>query len=306
MKKIVALLIALLFAGSNLQVLASHHHGRHGGYHRGSYYHGSSGGSSVYLINRDYQKTEQKFADCDSHYIVTETFSYLYSDGSRRSYSNSTIYNKNGGIIQANCQSVKHVVFEKEHYFIIRQGKVCKVIDSLGNAITVHPYSYMEEIIPNRLLVRLNKKYGIITLKEDIIAPIKYQKTERIEENIFITKLNGYYGVMNADGKVLIDNEYDKISLINDSLLLKKYDKYGLSDTFGKILYEPEYDKIKKLGEYIVVRKDKKCMVLDSDGEQISEMGYKKIRLERNKLEGLTLEDTWEKIKKINTYSQAQ
>ena len=36
------------------------------------------------------------------------------------------------------------------------------------------------------------------------------------------------------------------------------------------------------------------------DGEQISEMGYKKIRLERNKLEGLTLEDTWEKIKKIN------
>ena len=106
---------------------------------------------------------------------------------------------------------------------------------------------------------------------------------------------------MNADGKVLIDNEYDKISLINDSLLLKKYDKYGLSDTFGKILYEPEFDKIKKIGEYIVVRKNKKCMVLDSDGEQLSEMGYKKIRLERNKLEGLTLEDTWEKIKKTDT-----
>ncbi|MBR1775858.1 WG repeat-containing protein [bacterium] len=296
MKKIVALFIALLFAGFNFQVLASHHHGRHGGYHRGSYYHGSSGGSSVYLINRDYQKTEQKFADCDSHYIVTETFSYLYSDGSRRSYSNSTIYNKNGGIIQANCQSVKHVIFDKQHYFLIRQGKICKVIDTEGKALTTRPYSSMQGIVPNRLLVRLNKKYGIIDLHEKNIAQTKYQKVFRVEENIFITKLNGYYGVLDADGKTLIDNEYDKITLINDSLLLKKYHKYGLASTFGKILLEPDFDKIKKMGEYIVVKKDKKCMVLDSDGTQLSEMEYKKIRLERNKLQGLRSDNSWDKI----------
>ena len=305
MKKIYAAFIVLMLLLINIPAHAGHH--SHGHYNRGLYsHHGSSSSSSIYIVGRDYNSKEEHFPDCDSHYVVTDIFTYFYSDGSRRTYTNSTIYNKDGGIIQTNCQSVKHVIFEKEHYFIIRQGRICKVIDSVGNAITVHPYSYMEEIVPNRLLVRLNKKYGIITLKEDIIAPIKYKKFERIEENIFITKLNGYYGVMNSDGKVLIENEYDKISLINDSLLLKQYDKYGLSDTFGKILFEPKYDKIKKLGEYIVVKKDKKCMVLDSDGEQISEMGYKKIRLERNKLEGLTLEDTWEKIKKINTYSQTQ
>lgn len=298
MKKIITIILicSVLFLGTEAQARHHHSHG-HSGYHRSGYYHSGGSSSAAYIINKDYKTTEQHFPNCDKHYAVTETIVYYYSDGTRRVYNNSTLYKKDGTIIQQNCLSVNHLVYDKKHYFIVRQsGYGFKVIDENGEAVTKRPYSRMEEIVPNRLLVKYNKKLGIIDLKDNAIVPLKYQKFSRVEEKIFISKLNGYYGVLNSDGKILIPNEYDKIALLNDSLLLKKYHKYGLSDTFGKIILEPEYDKIKKLGEYIIVRKGKRRMALDSDGTALSGMSYKKIRLERNKLQGLTIENNWQPV----------
>ena len=72
-----------------------------------------------------------------------------------------------------------------------------------------------------------------------------------------------------------------------DTILLKRYHKYGLADSGGKIILNPHYDKIKKLGEYILVKKDKKYGVMDYEGNLVSEIIYDSIKLERNKLKGL-------------------
>ena len=281
----------------------SHHSGcNHSHTHHGNRYssHSSSSSGHVYVVNRDYSKTEQKFANCSKHYMVVETITYHYSDGSRRSFSNCTVYNADGAIIISDCRGVKHILYNNNHYFIISKNGYY-LTDDKGNKITKKTYTSMKEFKPNRLVVRHNKKYGIIDLNENIIVPIKYQKFNVDGFGIFITKLNGYWGIVDSENNILVKNDCEKIKSLHDTILLKRYGKYGLADLNGKILYNIQYDKIKKLGEYILMRENKKYFVLDSDGNRINKSFYKKIKLERNTLYGLTNDKNWIEIKKSTT-----
>ena len=272
----------------------SHHaHATHHGHHPS---HSSSSSQQVYVVSRDFSKTEQKFPNCSKHYMVVETVTYHYSDGSRRSFSNCTIFNADGTVLVENCTSAKHISYENKHYFIICKGG-CYIIDSEGNRLTKRNYSKIEEFKPNRFIVRLDKRYGIIDIKENIVVPIKYQKFIPEGTGIFITKLNGYWGILDSENNELVKNDCDKIKSLHDTILIKRYHKFGLADLDGKIIYDIKYDKIKKLGEYIVIREGKKSFVLDSDGDRINDFSYRKIKLERNTLYGLGDDKEWVKIK---------
>ena len=275
----------------------SHGHSHHGHHHP---YHSSSGSSSVYVVSKNYTKTEQKFPNCNKHYMMVETVTYHYSDGSRRSFSNCTVYNADGSIIIADCRSVKHILYENKHYFIVCKNG-CYLIDDIGNVISKRIYSRMDYLKENRLIVRHNKRYGIVDMKDDVIVPIKYQKFIIEGNGIFITKLNGYWGILDSDNNILVKNDCERIKSLHDTILVKRYNRYGLTDLDGKIICDIKYDKIKKLGEYILVKDGKKYFVLDSDGERINEFSYKKIKLERNTLYGQTDDKIWTEIKKSNT-----
>ena len=222
-----------------------HHYSR--GHYRG-YYNHSSGSTPVYIIKKEYSKSEQKFTNCSKHYAVVETMTYFYSDGTRRTYVNNTIYNSDGSVIIDNCQNIKHIIYKDNHYFVVRKGKICRLIDGEGNDISEKAYTSMDEVSPNRLLIRYNKQFGIIDLCGKSVVPAKYQKMIRVSRDVFVSKLNGYYGIIDVNNNVLVKNECEKIKPILDVLLLKKYGKYGLADTNGKIILKTEYDKIKKLG----------------------------------------------------------
>jgi sporulation protein YlmC with PRC-barrel domain len=154
----------------------------------------------------------------------------------------------------------------------------------------------MSELEPNRILVRRDKKYGIINLSDETIVPVKYDKFETVNKRTMIAKLNGYYGVIDYDNNTLIFPDCDRIKPFYDTLLLKRYHKYGLATLDGEKLFEPHYDKIKKLGEYILIKKNDKYGVLNSKGEFIEEIIYKKIKLERNRLKGTTDNSNWKYI----------
>lgn len=295
MKKI--LLCCLIIFSLTLNCYASSRCGRghcHHSHHNHSY-HSSSGSNPIYIIGQDYKKTEQRFPNCNEHYIEVETYTYRYSDGSRRVYNNCTVYNADGTVIAADCISAKHLIYEKKHFFIIYKNGYY-LIDSEGNRLTNNSYSKMDEFKPNRLIVRRNKKYGIIDLKENVIVPIKYQKFIVDGNGVFITKLNGYWGIVDSDNRILVENDCEKIKSLQSTILLKRYNKYGLTDLNGKIIYDIKYDKIKNLGEYILVREGKKYFILDSDGERINDFSYKRIKLERNSLYGLGDDKKWIKI----------
>ncbi len=264
-----------------------------GNSHRGNCNHTSHSSSSgeshpVYLIRTENHTDEVKFPNCSKHYAVTETTTNIYSDGSRKSFANSTIYNSDGVVLETDCKSVKHTIYNDKHYFIVRKNDGYKIIDESANIITDRNYSYMSEIEPNRILVKRDKRYGIIDLNDEIVVPVKYQKLLMADNRVMIAKLNGYYGVIDIDNEIQVAPDCDKIKPLYDTLLLKRYHKYGLTDLEGELILSVQYDKIKKLGEYIVVKKGGKYGVLDYKGDVIGETIYKEIKLKRNKLLGIT------------------
>lgn len=278
MKKFVFFFVLSLVLSSNIPANAHHCH------------------SHYYVTYKDYFQEEHNFANCNKHSMLKETSVYYYSNGTRRSYTTSTIFNQDGSILESGCSNVKHIIYNKKHYFTFYKNKKYQILDENGNYLSTKEYKSMQEIAPNKLLVKLDKKYGIIDLRENVITPIKYKKFEQIGKNLYLTKLNGYYGVIDSSNNVLIKHEHDKITPLYETFILKKYDKYGLIDKNGKIILTTDYDKIKKLGEYILIKKDGKYGVLDSSGKIVSQAIYKKIRLERNSLEGKLYKNSWETL----------
>lgn len=294
MKKIVLIFASLLLF--NMQGFAHSHH--HGSYNYPYYNNHSSHSESVYLTHSEYKKTEKKFPDCDKHYMEIETTINTYSDGSRRTYSNITIFNSDGSVLVDDCRFAQHVVYNDKHYFLIRKYKEgYKIIDSDANILTDREYSFMDELESNRILVKYQKKFGVIDLNDNIIIPLKYQKFKKIKDKIFLTKLNGYWGIIDIDNVELIKNDCEKITLLFDTLIVKRYGKYGLANLNGYIFMEPVYDNIKKYNEYILVKKDDKYGILDYEGKKLSELVYKKIKVERNTIKGQFKSGKWVTIK---------
>lgn len=252
--------------------------------------------SHYYLTHKDYYQEEILFTDCDKHHALKETTVYFYSNGSRNTYVTCTIYNKDGSILESGCSNVKHIIYKNRHYFTFYKNKRYQILSEDGKFRSVKNYKAMKNIGTNKLLVKLDKKYGVIDLKENVIIPIKYKKFEQLNQNLFLTKLNGFWGIINSSNKICIRNEYDKIKPIQNSYLLKKYDKYGLADKDGNIILSNDYDSIKSLDEYLVAKKDGRYILLDSDGKILTNESYRKIKMERNALK-LQLEDkSWKTI----------
>lgn len=259
----------------------------------GSHHSSSSESHPVYLINQTFSKEEQKFNDCDKHYVVTETTTNLYSDGTKRVLTKSTIYDSDGTVLVENCQSVKHVVDGDEHYFLIRRNRDCQIINSIGEVTSTRKYSGMDMVNPSRIIVRYNKRYGIIDLHENVIVPIKYQRLENIGKDMFKTKLNRYYGLIDINNKVFVDDNCDSIKPLFDTYLIKRNHKYGLVTLDGHEIMPAIFDKIKPLGGYILVENNDKYGILDVNGYPISKVEYKKIKLERNQIKCLTDDNHW-------------
>lgn len=289
MKKFVILLIAFGFL--NVPVLAhSHHHNRY----NHPYYNNSSHSESVYLTHSEYKVVNQKFQDCDEHYLEIETTTNSYSDGTRRVFYNMTVYNADGSVLIDNCRNVEHTLYNNIHYFIVRQQRGgYRIIDGKGNITTNRDYSYLEELEPNRIMAKYDKRYGVIDLNEKTIIPIKYQKFQKYGDRNFISKLNGYWGLVDIDNTELIKHDCDKITPLYDTLIIKRYKKYGLANRNGYIFLEPVYDNIKKYKEYILIKKDDKYGLLDFEGKKISEIVYKKIKLDHNTVKGQFNSGKW-------------
>ena len=281
MKKILCLLVLLLLLSPAYAKSSHYHHNMNNSVHHS---HDSSS-HPVYLLSKDTKVDTVKYPDCNDHYELQEITTSSYSDGSKRVYTNSTVYNSDGSTLISDCRSVKHIIYDDKHYFIVNRNGY-EILNDKAEPVTVRKYSKIQEVDKNRLLVKYNKRFGIIDLQEQTIVPIKYQRLNEIANNIFLTKLNRYYGIVDVNNKTILENDCDKIKPLYDTFVVKKYNKYGLLDLNANILLNIEYDKISKLGEYIIVKKNKKYQVYDYTGKLLSPNQYKKLRLKRNRLQG--------------------
>ena len=263
MKKISILLALTLVLSSNFNLAFARCH-----------YHGSSCSSCVYVVGSDTFQEERALPKTDKYSLLVDTTINYYSNGSKRTYYNYSILRQDGTILVSNCSDVQHVLANNKNYFLIKRGSYYKILDSKGIETANRHYTRMYEVLPNKIVVRVNKRYGVIDINENVIVPIKYKEFERIGNDLFVTKLNGYYGLVDSSYNIYLKDEYDKIKPLYDTYLIKKAGKYGLIDIKGNIILEAHYDKIKKLGEYIIVEKDNLYGAFDSTGVKLSDIKY--------------------------------
>ena len=313
-KKLINLLAVCLFLLSifNNPALAkhsggcpAHNHAHHGYNHNHSSGHDSSS-TPVVLTSTKHEVNEIKFPNCDEHYAIREITTEFYSNGTKKIYTNYTVYDSEGAVLAENCKSLEHIIYKGKHYFVLGNTNGYQLTDGDIEPITTKKYSKMKELKENRLLVKYNDnsglfskgKYGVIDLEENIIIPTKYEELDYQNNGVFISKLNGYYGIIDTDNNELVKNDCDSIKNIHNLLLLKKYGKYGLATREGSVLLGTNYDKIKKLGEYISVKKNDKLGIWDANGNNISEIVYTAVKLDRNTLFGKTRNGSWVEIKR--------
>lgn len=290
MKKIFLSLIfiSLFISTVNIKALAHCHH---------SHYYSQP---PRMLIGKTYYQNEFTFNNCNEHFLYKETVVYHYSDGSKNYFYNYGIINKDKTFLIENCSDIQHIIFNNEHYFLIKKNGYYNIIDKNGVLLTQNKYKTMTRLDNNTILVKSNnKRFGIIDIKGNEIIPIKYHSFEQIKKDLFITKLNGYYGLINTTTNKRLKNEYDKIKPLQNTLLLKKYDKYGLANNKGEVILPTIYNKIEQLEQFILIKEKSQISILNNAGKKITDKTYKKIRINRNTLEGLTNDKKWIKIEDI-------
>lgn len=132
------------------------------------------------------------------------------------------------------------------------------------------------------ILVKSNKKWGLLNQKGESIIPIIYDnilKIDDINDKIFYVMNDGKVGLVNNNGKEIVSPIYDRISRFNDDYFeLELNQKYGLATT-EKVIYPALYTYLgglsrgkiwerylDKENKYITAKRDGKDVILDSLG----------------------------------------
>ena len=168
------------------------------------------------------------------------------------------------------CDRILHLDSECEVY---RTGKECTLItngrEHIFNADEIvisikwtHTFEMYEDIRElNNLIIKKNKKYGIIDLNGKEILPIEYDliiPTDAMENgitgNIAYIWQSGLCSLVRIDdGEILMPFIYEDISVCNtdndvyiieSACLVKEKGKYGFADLYGNSILPSIYDSI--------------------------------------------------------------
>lgn len=245
MKRFVIILFLMLFISGNSAYARPHHH------HCGHYYHSSCShcyNRPIYPIWKSVSTSEVPIKNCKKHSLECETTIIDYSDNTRRTLKNYTLFDENGNIIIDNCSYIEHIVYKNKCYFIVRyyDGKVkYKIIQGNNQSDDLTTYSKLTYLKENRLLATKNNYRGIIDLSGNEIIPIQYTSLQELGKGVYKAKINGAYGVLSVDGKVLVPCECDKIKKLGTYYQIKMDNKWGIMDLNGKILAPIKYKDVK-------------------------------------------------------------
>jgi len=201
----------------------------------------------VTVINKDITVKETNFSNCLEHFLIQETATTYYSDGTSKSDSIYSVTDYNGIPIASNCLSIKHFIYNNVHYLLLREAvskyKIINAADGESNFDII--YSDLSVISDNRLLAKLDGKYGIINFDNEEILPITYQSIKKLNVRLYRIKQNGCFGIVKADGTVVLPANNDKISALGEYYRFKKNDKFGVVDRYGNIIAPAIYKKVK-------------------------------------------------------------
>lgn len=151
--------------------------------------------------------------------------------------------------------------------FIVEQ-KYRGYISHTGKWIIPMKYNYIWFEAPDRGIVEINGKYGVVDFQGRIIIETKYYRLDRASKGCFVAEDDNGWGVIDRDGKILIPLNYDEVHTNKRGLFsAKQGNKWGLIDWEDRIIIPFQYDYIYPFSEDLA-----QVNTHDKDGKNL--IGY--------------------------------
>jgi hypothetical protein len=150
-------------------------------------------------------------------------------------------------------------------------------------------YEKPKQIDDGILLVKMNGKYGFVSISGKAITPLKYDRAESFSKGLAHVEIKvgeGYsdykHGFVNVKGKELIPLKYDEVSLFDENGLAKvgvkskQEMKYGFIDRNGREVVPIKYESADFVmkNQLIRVMLNNKYGLIDREGKKIIPIKY--------------------------------
>jgi len=212
----------------------------------------------------------------------------LYLEFVGHPHFNRISFKKNGkyGFLNTRGQVVINNEFEeassfKHGYSYVRLNGKEGIIDTMGNVIL--PIIYDKRIgyrDKEGVLVK-NKKFGVYS-NAQIVVPLIYEGIKGTQFGRFITKLNEKYGLVDLNNEVILPNQYDEIidASFGYGCKVRVKEKWGFieKDAF-KITVPIIYDAIEVKGKKIIVKDGLKYGLISDTGEMLIPIEFDSINI---------------------------
>ena len=115
-------------------------------------------------------------------------------------------------------------------------------------------------------------KYTVVDSKAKSILSGKWTNIEynRKSELFKVLSSNGKYGVKTIKDEVILPPIYDYASLFGNYIIATLNNKKGVFDTTGKVILPLEYDHVTPDGDFFVVEKNKRKFAATKEGQIIA------------------------------------
>ncbi|HOY06268.1 MAG TPA: WG repeat-containing protein [Saprospiraceae bacterium] len=126
-----------------------------------------------------------------------------------------------------------------------KKYNLCGLADTSGRTILEPVYKDIGAFSGQRAAVMLNRKYGFINKKGDLVVPVKYDFVKTYSENKAACKENGQYGFIDTQGKILIKPAFREAENFREGLaaVMDANRKWGYIDTLGNLVIPFKYDE---------------------------------------------------------------
>ncbi|MFM7645555.1 MAG: WG repeat-containing protein [Sphingomonadales bacterium] len=143
---------------------------------------------------------------------------------------------------------------------------------SKNEFVGISEYDFIVPASPNRFVVCVNQKQGIVDKSGNIILPISYESITQLGPLLFQISLNNKRGLIDKDAELIIPIEYDEISRTSAGkyIVAKSVNgksKKGLLDAAGQTLISLKYDKLYVLSDSLYVAGSEQLVGLINEKE---------------------------------------
>lgn len=239
-------------------------------------------------------------------YEITKKYKLLDSTGNSRlkneytflkQYGNTSLLiaqkDSSTGIIDINENIILPFSYDEIDYFskelrksnetygFVYKGNRLGLIDSKASITAELEYAKSSKFyIENKSSFKnINNKYGIISLKGEILIPFEFDKYIGFYNGLAEVVKGKKLGLYNANYELILPPIYDFIYYNgpNNFIEVRLNGKYGIYDTAGKVIFPPEYDEFNNFTNadgdfYFTTVKDGLTGVYRRNGELVFEI----------------------------------